>query len=352
MDGIPTTVELSGRSIGPGHPTFLIAEVGQAHDGSLGLAHAYIDAAAAAGADAVKFQTHIAEAESTLDEPFRVKFSQQDATRFEYWRRMEFTPEQWAGLANHAQQQNVIFLSSAFSVAAVEMLREIGVAAWKVGSGEYRSSDLLDTMSAKAEPILLSTGMSNYAEIEEAVSRITAAGSPLCLLQCTSAYPTPLEQVGLNVIDELRRRHSCPVGLSDHSGSIFPGLTAMARGANLLEVHMTFDRGMFGPDVPASVTVDELHQLAAGRDAIALMDNHPIDKDQMAVALSETRAIFTKSLALRAPHQAGTVLTSDMLTLKKPGSGIAQSEIDSVVGRQLTRDVTPDRLLSWIDIDE
>src|SRR6476660_7357088 len=203
------TISIGGRQVGGGSPCFLIAEVAQAHDGSLGAAHAYIDAAAEAGVDAVKFQTHIAQAESTLDEPFRVKFSQQDDTRYAYWKRMEFTPEQWAGLAQHAAEKNLVFLSSAFSVAAVELLKKLGLAAWKVGSGEVGTRDLLDAMLAAGGPILLSTGMSTYAAIGEAVPRLRGKEAKVALFQCTTRYPVALEEVGLNVIGELRQRFNC-----------------------------------------------------------------------------------------------------------------------------------------------
>src|SRR5262249_4322806 len=129
-------ITIGSRSVGRGHPCLVVAEVAQAHDGSLGAAHAYIDAVAKTGVDAVKFQTHIAAAESTAAEPWRVKFSLQDKTRFDYWRRMEFTPEQWQGLRQHAHEKNLIFLSSAFSGEAVDLLTRLDVPAWKVGAGE------------------------------------------------------------------------------------------------------------------------------------------------------------------------------------------------------------------------
>ena len=136
--------KIGGHSVGTGKPCLIIAEVAQAHDGSLGTAHAFIDAIAGAGADAVKFQTHIAAAESTPDEPWRVKFSPQDATRFDYWKRMEFTEEQWKGLKQHADECELIFLSSPFSFEAVDLLDRVGVAAWKVPSGETANAPMLD----------------------------------------------------------------------------------------------------------------------------------------------------------------------------------------------------------------
>ena len=233
----PAQLQIEGRSVGPGAPCLVVAEVAQAHDGSLGTAHAYIDAVARSGADAVKFQTHIAAAESTATEPFRVRFSPQDATRYDYWRRLEFTAQQWRGLADHARQQGLIFLSTPFSFAAVDLLAELEMPAWKVGSGEVTNLPLLDRLAATGRPVLLSSGMASWRDLDEAVGVLRAQGAGLAVLQCTSAYPCPPERVGLNLLEELRTRYGCPVGFSDHSGTIYAGLAAAALGANLLEVH-------------------------------------------------------------------------------------------------------------------
>lgn len=344
------TIHIGSRAIGAGHPCYLIAEVAQAHDGSLGAAHAYIDAVADAGVDAIKFQTHIADAESTLDEPFRVRFSRQDDTRFAYWKRMEFTVEQWAGLYAHAHERGIAFLSSAFSVAAVEMLARIGMRAWKVGSGEVRSRDLLAAMVRAGGPILLSTGMSDHAEIADVSVWLRDQDVPVALFQCTSKYPVPLEEVGLNIVDELRDRHLCPAGLSDHSGSVFPALAAMARGADMIEAHIVFDKRMYGPDTPASLTVDEFAMLARARNAFATMLANPVDKDAASASFGEMRRMFGKSLTLAVDQPAGTILSAEMLTTKKPGSGISPNDRDSVVGRTLARPVSARRLLTWDDL--
>jgi N,N'-diacetyllegionaminate synthase len=350
-NSMTAAIAIAGRQIGSGAKPFLIAEVGQAHDGSLGQAHAFVDAAARAGVDAIKFQTHIASAESTLDEEFRVRFSRQDVTRYDYWKRMEFTLEQWVGLKNHAAEKGLIFLSSAFSVAAVELLIQLGVPAWKVGSGEYKSFDLLGAMAATRLPVLLSTGMSRYDEIATAVEFLRQRGSPVALFQCTTRYPTRDEDTGLNVIAELRRRFACPVGLSDHSGSLWPAIAALAVGAELIEAHLIFDRTMFGPDSPSSLTVAEFRQLVEARDAIAAMLAHTIDKDQMAEELAPMRRLFTKSLAPTRPLSAGHRLIAGDLVAKKPGTGIATDELDRLLGKRLSRDVRPDRLLRWEDLD-
>ena len=344
-------ISIGNRVVGDGHPAFIIAEIAQAHDGSLGTAHAYIDALSEIGVDAVKFQTHIAQFESTKDEPFRLKFSRQDESRYDYWLRMEFTKKQWTGLASHAREKGLVFLSSAFSMQAVKMLHEIGMPAWKVGSGEFRSKELLIEMGKTGVPILLSTGMSTYAEIDVMVNVMRERGASFAIFQCTSRYPTSFEDVGLNVIDILRKRFDCPVGLSDHSGTIYPGLAALARGINLLEVHVTFDRRLFGPDISASITMDELKLLTEARNAFRVMDQHPVDKDAMVIRLKEMRTLFSKSVALVRPFSAGSVITDNMLMAKKPGTGIPYAERHKIIGLQLVRDVTPDRILNWEDVD-
>jgi N,N'-diacetyllegionaminate synthase len=294
----------------------VVGEVAQAHDGSLGLAHAFVDAIADAGADAVKFQTHIAAAESTPAEPWRVRFSSQDESRYAYWQRMEFSPEQWAGLKRHAGDRGLLFLSSPFSVEAVALLERVGVAAWKVPSGEVGNTALLDAILASRLPILLSTGLSGFDEIDAAVARIRARLNPFAVLQCTTAYPCPPEQIGLNLLPELRDRYDCPVGLSDHSGTIYPGLAAATLGASVVEVHVTLSREMFGVDVPASVTSTELRQLTEGVRVIGRMLSAPVDKDAMAAQVSPLRQVFTKSVVARIDLAAGTVLRPEHLATK------------------------------------
>ena len=328
----------------------VIGEVAQTHDGSLGLAHAFIDAIAETGADAVKFQTHIAAAESTPGEPWRVKFSKQDASRYDYWKRMEFTEEQWAGLSQHANQRGLLFLSSPFSLEAVELLGRVGVAGWKVASGELTNSVMLDRMLQTQLPVILSTGMSSMSEIDLAAERIQTAGSPLALLQCTTAYPSRPEQIGLNMLSVFRERYGCAVGLSDHSGKIFPALAAATLGANIIEVHVTLTREMFGPDVPASVTTSELRQLVEGVRFIEKMMESPIDKDSASAELSTVRNLFTKSVVARIPITAGTVLGEEHLTAKKPGTGIPAARLSGLIGARALRFIQKDELLKDTDI--
>lgn len=346
---LTNSFEIAGWSIGSGR-CFLIAEVAQAHDGSLGTAHAFIDAAAKAGADAIKFQTHFAEAESTFDEPFRTKFSQQDETRYAYWKRVEFTPEQWAGLKTHAEAAGLVFLSSPFSHSAVEVLERLGIAAWKVASGEMFSPRMLDRLCRTGIPLLISTGMAGYADIAGAVDIARAQSRPFALFQCTTSYPTPLSDVGLNVIDELRARFAVPIGLSDHSGTPYPSLMAMARGADLIEVHVTLSKSAFGPDVSSSLDFLEFGALAAARNAFVELAGAPVDKDGKARQVKPLRELFGRSWSAASDLRAGTVLKEEHLTLKKPGGGFAEAELSKLVGRTLRQDVSPFKILREDDL--
>jgi N-acetylneuraminate synthase len=335
----------------PRKSCLIIAEVAQAHDGSLGLAHAHIDAAADSGADAVKFQTHIAAAESTAAEQWRVKFSYQDSTRYDYWKRMEFTEEQWHGLAKHATERGLVFLSSPFSVEAIELLLRVGLPAWKIASGEVNNIPLFERILQTNLPVLLSTGMSSFSEIDTAVAKIKQAGIPFVVMQCHTAYPCPPEKIGLNMISLLRERYDCSVGLSDHSGTIFPGLAATTLGIDALEVHLTLSRQMFGPDVAASVTSSELRQLVDGIRFIEKMQANPVDKNTVAVELKPLRELFTKSIFYKTNLTAGTILTKDNLAIKKPGTGISAGQIDSVIGKRLRKDVISDSFVNDRDLE-
>jgi N,N'-diacetyllegionaminate synthase len=335
------------------HPArcLIIGEVAQAHDGSLGAAHAFIDAISKSGADAVKFQTHIAAAESTQAEPWRVKFSPQDASRYDYWKRMEFTEEQWTGLKQHAKECGLLFLSSPFSLEAVELLLRVGVAAWKVASGELSNASMLERMITSRLPIILSSGMSSWDELDAIVNKVREANLDLTVLQCSSIYPTPPEKLGINLLADFRTRYGCKVGLSDHSGTPFAGLAAAALGADMIEVHVTLSREAFGPDVPASLTTQELRQLVDGVRFIRTALNHPVDKNLISVELAPMRALFTKSVVAKHHLDLGTVLTNTDLALKKPGTGLSPDHLPRILGRRLKRSLPADALLSEEDLD-
>jgi N,N'-diacetyllegionaminate synthase len=343
-DTIPALSLGSGRCL-------VIGEVAMSHDGSLGLAHAFIDAIAAAGADAVKFQTHIAAAESTPSEPFRVAFSKQDATRYDYWKRLEFTESEWRGLAEHCWERQVFFISSPFSTEAIDLLERVGQPLWKIASGEVSNTPLLDRVLDTGSPVLLSTGMSPLAETDAAVARITARGRQVGVLQCTTAYPCPPERIGLNLVPVYRERYGCWVGLSDHSGTIYPGLAGVALGLDVLEVHVTLSREMFGPDVVASVTTSELRQLVDGIRFIERMRASPVDKNDSARQTESLRRLFTRSVVARRALPQGAVLERSDLALKKPGTGLPPEQLSELVGKKLARAVAADHVLTPDDIE-
>ncbi len=316
---------------------FLIAEVGNAHEGSLGMAHAYIDAAAESGVDAVKFQVHIAEAESSPHEPFRVQFSYEDPSRFDYWKRMEFSPNQWAGLQQHCAEKGVAFVASPFSLAAVDLLENIGLQQYKVGSGEVSNLLMLKKIARTGKPIILSSGMSSLDELDETIAFLRPFGNSLSILQCTSAYPTLPEQWGLNMMAELRARYRLPVGFSDHSGNIFACLAAAALGASALEFHIVFDKKMFGPDAPASLTPAQVKTLVQGVRQIETARTHPVDKQDIS-AYGAMKTMFGKSLALNKDLPAGHPISFDDLESKKPaGMGIPANRFAEILGKKLAR---------------
>lgn len=345
-------ISLAGQVIGEGHRCFIIAEMGLGHDGSVGAAHAFIDAVSAAGADAVKFQTHIAEAEGTHEEAFRVNVFPQDATRADYWRRTAFSEAQWHALKHHADERNVIFLSSPFSLEAVRLLERVGVPAWKIASGETNNTPLLRDIAATGLPVLLSTGMSQLSEVDAAVETVRVAGAPLVVFQCVNRYPCPAERVGLNMIGEYRDRYGVPVGFSDHSGRAVTGVAACLMGACAVEVHVTFSRNSFGPDVSASLTVEEFGGLVRDVRFLETALSAPLDKDGEADRLTDIRLLFTKSIVASRDLAAGMPLSAADLDFKKPGTGIPAADIDRMIGRSLRHEIVRDQQLLWENLNE
>ncbi len=314
---------------------YLIAEIGQAHDGSLGLAHSYINALSETGVNAVKFQMHIAEAESSIHEPFRVKFSYEDATRQDYWKRMGFTCDQWQGLKDHCDQLNLDFICSPFSNLAVDWLENLNVKTYKIGSGEVTNFLLLEKIARTGKSVILSSGMSNYQELDAAVEFLKSKSVDFSILQCTTSYPTKPEDLGLNVIAELKNRYNCIVGFSDHSSTIAVGIAAVAVGAEILEFHVVFDKKSFGPDSKSSLTIDEVKSLAKATKEIYTAIQNPVDKSSNQ-KFEPLKKIFEKSLAVNKELNAGHILTFDDLEAKKPAEfGIAATHFENVIGKKL-----------------
>lgn len=326
---------------------YIIAEIGQAHDGSLGFVHSYIDALTKTGVDAVKFQTHIADAESSLQEPFRVNFSYEDKTRFEYWKRMEFTFAQWVEIKKHCDDVGLEFISSPFSVAAVDLLEDLKVQKYKIGSGEVTNYLMLDKIAKTGKDIILSSGMSNFSELDDVFKFLSPYKNAISVLQCTTQYPTNPENLGLNVIAELKSRYGVTVGLSDHSGKIYPSLAATALGAEILEFHTVFDRRQFGPDSKSSLEIDEIARLVEGVSYISLALSKPINKTDNS-EFQGLKKIFEKTLSINKSKRKGEVIAIEDLEAKKPASmGVPASDYKGVVGKKLSRD-----LKKWDFINE
>ncbi len=284
-------ISINGRPVGDGAPSYIVAEVGQAHDGSYALAHAYIDAVADAGADAVKMQLHLADQECEPLEPWRaVPCWKQDASRYDYWKRMEFTPQQWAEMRDHAHVRGLGFIVSPFSVAAVRMLGPI-VDAWKVASGEVQNEPLLEAIKADGKPVIVSHGMSD--------ERLSPGSFDLT---CVSLYPCPPEYI--ECPDGQSRRD----GISDHSGTIWPAIVYAAMGwGGIIEVHVTLARGTGLLDETSSITIEELKQLVEGVRFVERMGKAMLAEREL--ALEPMRQLFMGKWKRKAAYDAERVAT-------------------------------------------
>lgn len=325
---------------------YIIAEIGSVHDGSFGNACRLIEVAASCGADAVKFQTHIADAESLADAPSPPYFS--DEPRIEYFRRTAFTPWQWAQLSEVARRCGVEFLSSPFSIEAVELLEQIGLSAYKIPSGEVSNIPLLERIAATGKPVYLSSGMSDWSELDRAVE-ILRHGGRLTVMQCSSIYPCPPERVGINVIVEMRQRYGVAVGFSDHTLGLAAAAAATALGANAIEKHLTFSRLMYGSDAKHSMEPEEFRRFCTELKTIGTILANPVDKSSNR-EYATMKSIFEKSIVLACPLPAGTVLERRHLAFKKPGDGISAALYKTVIGRRIRRDLPANHKLSEEDL--
>jgi N,N'-diacetyllegionaminate synthase len=327
-------------------PVKLIAEIGSVHDGSFGNAVKLIDAAAACGAHAVKFQTHIAAAETLRNAPNPPYFKGEP--RFEYFTRTGFSLPQWKELAAACARAKVEFLSSPFSLEAVDLLEEVGVGSYKIPSGEVTNIPLLKKVATTKKPVLLSSGMSDWAELDAAVAALRGGGA-VTVLQCSSAYPCPPEQVGLNVMVEMRDRYKLDVGFSDHTLGVAAAISAATLGATVIEKHFTFSRAMYGSDAANGTEPGEFKLLADALAAVAVMREKNVDKNDTS-AYRDMKRIFEKSVVAARDLPAGHVLAEADLAYKKPGDGIPASRYQELVGRKLKRAVTGDHQFAAGDL--
>ena len=324
----------------------IIAEIGSVHDGSFGNALKAVEAAAACGANVVKFQTHIAEAETLADAPMPAYFKGEP--RMDYFRRTAFSLPQWRQLVQHCVHHGVRFLSSPFSLEAVDLLEKVGVELYKIPSGEVSNVPLLERIAASGKMAYLSSGMSNWAELDRAVA-VLRKGGPLVIMQCSSIYPCTPEHVGLNVMLEMHQRYGLPVGLSDHTLGHAACISAAALGATVVEKHFTFSRLMYGSDALHSMEPDEFRTFCSHVKEAAIIRANPVNKDELRY-YRDMKRIFEKSVVTARAVQAGQSLQVADLAFKKPGDGIPAARYTELLGRQVCRALTSDHKIAWEDL--
>lgn len=354
MSGLGRAFAIGERWIGAGAPVFIVGEAGVNHNGDLGLARRLVDVAAEAGADAVKFQTFRSEALVSRNAPkaaYQRETTGAGESQREMLARLELTLDQHAEIREHCAKRGILFFSTPFDELSADALETLGVALFKLPSGEITNLPFLRHVASKRKPIILSTGMSTLAEVAQAVAAIREAGDPpLALLHCVSAYPAPASEMNLRAMDTLRERFGCPVGLSDHTLGIEVAAAAVARGATIVEKHFTLDKRLPGPDHLASLEPGELARLVRAIRTVeaALGDG---EKRPMPSEM-DTRRVARKSLVTARPIRAGEKLTADLVAIKRPGTGISPADLPRVLGRTVRRDLAADEMIDWAAIDE
>jgi N-acetylneuraminate synthase len=329
----------------------IIAEIGLAHDGSYALAASYIHKAKKAGADCVKFQTHIADAESSVYDEFRVKSKFfDDKTRKSYWERTSFQKEQWIKLKNLTEKLGMFFLSSPFSIEAAKMLNAINVKAWKVGSGELTNFSLLDYLEKTNKPIILSTGLSNYKEISQALKIIKRNNTNIVLMQCTSLYPCPPELIGLNVIEEMKKRFKVKVGFSDHSGDPGVAIAAFSLGASIIETHVCFDKDIQTFDSSSSLNFEEFYLISKTIKKLQIVLKNNFDKSQIISKLKKNKILFEKSIYLKKNMTKNSIINFKDMIFKKPAIGIHAKYYKKIIGKKLKKNVILNQPLKDKDV--
>ena len=337
-------VRVGSKTIGPGEKVFIIAEAGINHDGDIARAHELVNAAADAGADAIKFQTHLADAEMLDVSDTAVYLNE---SLFALIRRMELTFDQHVALKQAAERRGLIFLSTPFSREAVDLLEKVGVSAYKVGSGELTNLPLMDHIARTGKPMLISTGMSDLGEVETTVKFLKTRRAPLAVFQCTTQYPAKPEMMHLGVMAEYTKRFDVPVGLSDHSQGNYMSFAAVALGARMIERHFTISRSWPGPDQPASLEPAELADLVRGVRQIEVA----LDADKQASQPErDLQQLFRESVVTVRPVTKGGALTRENTWVKRPGYGIPAAKLDEVIGRKLARDLKAGEVVKWEDL--
>ena len=340
---IPLNIE--GRFVGQGFPCFIIAEACDNHLGSMETAKEMVRQAAACGADAIKFQHHLPDEEMLREGvPMSANFNM---PLYEFLQRYALTLDQHAELLRYCRDLNILYLCTPFSRRAAEEIHDLGVGAFKIGSGELTDLPTLKVIARFGKPMILSTGMAEWDEIEETVNTIGPINSQIALMNCTSEYPAKHEDVNLGVINELEQRFDVVVGHSDHTPDIATAIGAAAVGAKLLEKHFILDRRQPGPDQSVSIEPTELAQLVQSvRHVEAALGNtkriHELEKP--------IRAWAHRSVVSLRSIPKGTCISEGMIWTKRPGGGIKAKFLDQVVGKTARVDIPADHLISWDEL--
>ena len=338
------TVKIGDKVIGGDNPCYIIAEAGSNHNGSFEQAKKLIDAAVEAGADAVKFQIFKAE---NLYSKYTPEFSYLKGENvYELIKNIE-TPREWIKeLIKHCKGKNIDFLASAFDFEAVDLLDKY-VPAFKIASFEITDLELIKYAAEKGKPMIISTGMANLSEIEDAINAIKSVGNEnIILLHCNSLYPTPVEIVNLRAIETMKNAFKLPVGFSDHTLGIHIPIAAVAMGACMIEKHFTLDRSLPGPDHSFALEPDELNAMVRCIREVEKVKGNGI-KEKSELESEEMYVKARRSIHAKVDIPKGTKITRDMLIIKRPGYGIKPKFIDIVVGREAKKDIKEDEWITW-----
>lgn len=330
------------RSTGKG--CYIIAEIGVNHNGSLDLARQLIDCAAKAQADAVKFQTFTAEdlvTRSASKADYQISNTKSGSSQYDMLKSLELSEEDFVALRKYCESAGIELLSTPFSENAADLLERVGVNAYKISSGDLTHLDLLRHIAAKGLPIILSTGMGNLGEVEEALAAIYSTGNrQVSLLHCVSNYPAAAEDCNLAAIETMRNAFAVQVGWSDHTEGAAISWAAVARGAAIIEKHITLDVNLPGPDHRASMEPREFREFVRGIRAIEAAIGTSIKAPT--AAEKRTALVARRSLVAVRTLAAGTIVTAQDIAVKRPGTGMQPRHIDLVVGSRLARDIEAD----------
>src|SRR3989304_931334 len=345
------SIKIGRRVVGDGERVFIIAEAGINHNGSLEIAKKLVDAAVDAGVDAIKFQKRDVKSmltKSAYEKPYTNGGNSFGRTYGEHREKLELSEADFYELKRYADEKGIIFFASPWDEKSADLLDTLDVPVYKIGSPDLTNIPLCTYIAKKGKPIILSTGMSEMWEVEEAVKAITKYNSQLILMHCISMYPAPFEELRLNCINILQSKFGVPVGYSGHESGWVATIAAVSLGALVVEKHITFDRNMKGGDHKFSLEPLELKEMVTN---IRNVERSLIGFDKYLLQGEiPFRQKLGKSIVLRKKVKKGTILKKDMLTCKSPAEGVSPMMIENIVGKPVTADLNEDDILHGSDL--